>query len=313
LLLVSHAYKPLGATLRSYKVTCDLGEGKEKLSFGVDLFIPRGDGPFPVIARGDAGWGQISDLTARQILDRGYIVADFNRCEFAPDLAMKSTKRAGELFDIYPDADFGAVAAWAWGFHRVVDFLMTLPEVDKTKIVVTGHSRGAKAALLSGATDARIALTVPNGSGCCGGGCFRYPAPGSEQLTDILQSFPTWFSPRLKQFAGHEDELPFDQHCVQALVAPRALLCTESIDDHWANPPGSLISHWAAQEVYVFLGVPDRIGISYRIGIHEQNVEDITAMLDFADQIFFKKESGRDWNHDPFRNIPAGFTWSAPR
>jgi len=42
----------------------------------------------------------------------------------------------------------------------VIDFLVTLDEIDKGKIIVTGHSRGGKAALLAGALDDRAALTV---------------------------------------------------------------------------------------------------------------------------------------------------------
>src|SRR3954471_5323687 len=77
-LLVAHKYRPLAATHRVYKVTCDLGDGREKLTVIVDLLLPSGDGPFPVILRGDLGWGKTPELIARQILDRGYILADFD-------------------------------------------------------------------------------------------------------------------------------------------------------------------------------------------------------------------------------------------
>src|SRR5437763_10803261 len=109
------------------------------------------------------------------------------------------------------------MAAWAWGYHRAVDFLVTLRSVDKDRIAVTGHSRGGKAALLAGAIDARVALTAPNCSGCGGAGCFRFRGPQSERLADILQSFPGWFTPRLRDFIGREDQLPFDQHELKAL------------------------------------------------------------------------------------------------
>ena len=51
------------------------------------------------------------------------------------------------------------------------DYLLTLPEVDKDKIIATGHSRGGKTALLLGAFDERVALTVPNASGGGGAQC----------------------------------------------------------------------------------------------------------------------------------------------
>ena len=170
-----------------------------------------------MILRGDLCWVKTPDLVTRQILDRGYILAEFNRCEFAPD----RTPDAVGLFAAYPDHEFGAVAAWAWGYHRAIDFLLTQPEVDAEKIAITGHSRGGKAVLLAGATDDRIALTAPNNSGTGGAAPYRFQSDEGEPLRDITKNFPTWLTPRLKEYAGREDELPFDQHSLKAVIAPR--------------------------------------------------------------------------------------------
>src|SRR5205823_14582644 len=130
--------------------------------------------------------------------------------------------------------------------HRVVDYLSTLDVIDKKHIAATGHSRGGKAALLAGATDERIALTAPNNSGCGGAGCYRFQADKSEDITAILKNFPFWFEPRFHEFIGRIDRLPIDQHTVKALVAPRALLSTEALDDLWANPKGTQQTYLAA-------------------------------------------------------------------
>ena len=312
LLLGSHKYKPLSATHKTYKIICDPGDGRESISFIVELLYPFGDGPFPVIIRGDMGWGKTPELIARQILDRGYILADFNRCEFAPDLGPNKSDQNSALYASYPNGDFGALAAWVWGYHRCVDFLLTLPEVDKEKLAITGHSRGGKAVLLAGATDGRIALTAPNCSGCGGAGCYRFQGPQSETLAMITQSFPNWFTPKLKDFVGREDEIPFDQHFLKALIAPRALLTTEALDDLHANPSGTYQTHLAAREVYKFLGRPEKIAIAFRPGVHEHNTDDFTTLLDFADQVFFKKKAKRDWNANPFPDLPKAHHWSAP-
>jgi hypothetical protein len=164
-----------------------------------------------------------------------------------------------------------------------VDYLETLPEADKTRIAVTGHSRGGKAALLAGALDERIALTAPNNSGCMGAGCTRVPHDG-ESLERIASVFPYWFSTRLAEFVGRETRLPFDQHSVKALVAPRALLSTEGLEDRWANPDGAQLTHDAAKPVFDFLGASDKIGIVFRPGGHGHTPEDWTTLLDFADR-----------------------------
>jgi hypothetical protein len=311
-MLISHRYRPLMATHKQFKVTCELGDAKPQVAFVIDLLYPPGDGPFPVIVRGDMCWGKTPDLIARQILDRGYILADFNRCEFAPD----RTEEAVGLFAAYPAPDraFGAIAAWAWGFERAVDFLLTQPEVDKEKIAITGHSRGGKAVLLAGATDERIALTAPNNSGTGGAASFRFQTAQSEPLRDIVKNFPTWFSPRLKEFAGREDELPFDQHTLKAVIAPRALLTTEALADFHANPSGTWLTHRAAREVYAFLGEAGRIAISFRAGGHEHGAEGFAALLDFADEVFFGKPAKpkRDWDPEQYPDLAKGYAWTAP-
>ncbi len=73
-----------------------------------------------------------------------------------------------------------------------------------------------------------------------------------------------------------------DQHFLKALVAPRALLCTEARGDRWANPAGTLRTSQAAQEVFEFLGVPQRNGLHYRDGQHDQTMTDWQALLEFA-------------------------------
>jgi hypothetical protein len=295
-----------GATHKVFKITCG---PDQKVSINLELTLPKGKGPFPVILCGDMGWGRVQDEVTAEIIKRGYALADFNRTELAPD--NKGYKTAG-VYVAYPDAECGAIAAWAWGFHRCVDFLVTLDYIDKDKITVTGHSRGGKAAILAGATDTRVALTAPNCSGCGGSGCYKFQAPKSEDIAAITKNFPFWFAPGFTAFIGHIDRLPIDQHELKALCAPRAFFETEALGDLWANPEGSRQTFLAAKEVYKFLGVPDKIGIVYREGGHAHNADDWNALLDFADQTFFNKKVTRDFNPNPFPNTPKTFEWTAP-
>src|SRR5688572_3709952 len=288
--LISHNLH--GATHTQYKVTCG---PNNSVSFVLDLLVPKSDGPVPVILRGDWGWSKTSDDITKEVLARGYTLAEFNRLELAPDNA----RRDAGLYLAYPDGDFAALAAWAWGFHRCVDVLEQLPQIDKSKIAITGHSRGGKATLLAGATDERIALVNPNASGTGGGAPFRNPPPKSETLEIIVKKFPFWFSPNLQQFIDRRDRLPFDQHALKACVAPRALLDTEGLDDLWASPSGARITHDAAKRVYDFLNASDRVAIHYRPGRHAHNVEDWAALLDFADKVFRNKPTTRPLDMRP--------------
>ena len=279
-------------------ITCRVVTGLEA-SFILYLLVPEGDGPFSVVLNGDGCWRYLTDEITAEVVRRGNILAQFNRVEIAPDMA--------EV-----DAAPGALAAWAWGYHRCVDVLVEMDFVDAAHIAITGHSRGGKTTLLAGATDERIALTCANDSGCGGAGSHILQGPKCERLEDILRGFPHWFGPRLKEFVNREAELPFDQHFLEALIAPRALLTTEALGDFWANPMGTRQIHVAAREVYRFLGADERKGIWYREGGHEHGMADWRAFLDFVDWQFRGVAPEREFDANPFPELPKGFSWSAP-
>ena len=291
-----------------HNITVSMGP-QGKVTTPLILTTPGGKGPFPVIVKGDLGWGPVKPEIVSAVIQRGYALAEFDRTQVAPDKNDRSTG----VYTLYPDYDWGALAAWAWGFGRVIDYLETRPDIDKAKIIVTGHSRGGKAALLAGVLDERVALTAPNGSGCGGAGLYRVEWPTSENVRNIERAFPYWFAPHFDEFIGHENQLPFDQHEVRALVAPRALFSTDSLDDLWANPLGTQISFLAGREVFAFLGVADKTGLHYRHGPHEHNLEDFTALLDFADATLLGKQTGKKFDELPFPNFPPAYKWTAPK
>lgn len=284
--------------------------GAQPFWFYVDMLVPEGDGPFPVVINGDNCWRYLTDEIALEVLGRGYALASFNRTEIVPDNYRKERDTA--LYNVYPDGDFAAICAWAWGYHRVVDFLLTQEYVDAEKIAVVGHSRGGKTVLLAGATDERIALTAPNDSGSNGAGCFRWQGEGSETLADGVRMIPYWYSAKAPEYVGREQDLPFDQHSLKALVAPRALLSTEALGDLWANPSGTFQTFDAAREAYRFLGVEERIGIWYREGEHHHGLVDWKAFLDFADWHFRGLEPATKYDVNPFPEMERAFSWTAP-
>ena len=290
-----------------HKIVVKMGpEGK--VSTHVILTTPVGAGPFPVIVKGDMTWGRVNPEIISTVIGRGYALAEFDRTEIAAD---KNDRGVG-VFPLFPDYDWGVLAAWAWGYGRVNDYLITRADIDKTKLIITGHSRGGKATLLAGALDERVALTVPNGSGCGGAGLFRVEWPTSENIHAVTKSFPFWFGPHFDEFVGHVDQLPFDQHEMKALIAPRALLTTDSLDDLWANPLGTQISFQASREVFSFLGAADKTGIHYRHGKHDQNAEDFGALLDFADWQLMGKKPTTKFDDVPFPTTPSAYSWTAP-
>lgn len=298
----------------SYRIHCS--GGARPFSFNVRLLFPStSSGPFPVIIAGDGCWLHLSNDIIHRVLDSGCALLIFNRTEMAEDLGCEDVpdkrKREGGLYDVYPGETFGALSAWAWGYHRCVDFLHTLSFIDTSRIAVTGHSRGGKTVLLAGATDERITLINDNASCAGGSAAFRYVGDGGETL-DIINVFPSWFGSGLKPYLDREGDIPFDQHCLLATIAPRPLLLTYALDDRWSNPEGMVQCAWASGEVYNFLGGADDLAFHLRPGDHAHAPEDWDVLLDFIGWKWMGKPPKVSYNSHPYEHLTPAFSWRAP-
>lgn len=237
-----------------------------------------------------------------RMLDRGYGMATACYCDFFPDrpdgrgeslLPSLGRPAGGEL----PDDEPGAIGAWAWGLSRILDWLRTLPEVDGDRVIVVGHSRLGKAALWAGACDERFAMVVSNDSGCAGAALSRRDF--GESVAAIGRRFPHWFCPAFVRFAGREAEMPFDQHVLLAMAAPRPLYVASAVEDRWADPRGEFLGAVAAGPAWTLhgregLGTTDwppvdtpvgrTIGYHVRTGRHDLIDYDWERFADFADR-----------------------------
>lgn len=207
-----------------------------------------------------AGRGTAADRwQIEHVVDRGFAVATFYYGDIAPDKpgldegVFPFFRPAGQT--AAKPTDWASIAAWAWGAQRTVDYLVTDPEIDGRRIVVFGHSRLGKAALLAGAFDDRIAAVIAHQAGCGGSAPSRSHNPKSEPVTKINSAFPHWFDAVFKTFSGREDRLPFDQNCLVSLCAPRPVLFGCGTIDQWADPPGELEVLKAANSVYRLFGL----------------------------------------------------------
>jgi len=251
----------------------------------------------------------IGTWALEQSIDRGYAVATVYYGDIFPD---KPDFNDGVFPKFHPampgqkspgDTGCGAVAMWAWGLHRMIDYLVTRSELDASRIAVTGHSRLGKTALLAAAFDDRVALAIPHQAGCGGTGPSRSKNPKAESVKRINTSFPHWFDDHFKKFNDDVDRLPFDQNCLLALCAPRPVLYTNGVEDQWANPGGQLEMMVSASEVYELYGkeglaatelpplgtrVGGTLSFYYRAGPHVSDPDYWKVFLDFADRNFKK-------------------------
>ncbi|GAA4431559.1 hypothetical protein GCM10023091_02430 [Ravibacter arvi] len=255
-----------------------------ELSFGparqakltVELMIPPGQGPLPVFLTqwNHREWAQIA-------VRRGYI-----GCVYAAADSKDDTEAYSKIW--WPDYDFSRLMRRAFGTSRVIDYLETLPVVDKMKIALTGHSRNGKMSLMAAALDQRIAAVCPSSSGTGGEVPWRYATHpyDIEDLALLTCAQPSWFHPRLRYFVGREDQLPIDQNSLMALVAPRGLMLSTAIHESASNPWGIEQAFLETRKVYDFLGGSANLAIRSRDGKHGVSAKDIEEYIDFFDFVF---------------------------
>jgi len=236
---------------------------------------------------------------AGDIIGKGFGFATFHCADLDPDRPDFTDGvhppyfRKGQTAPA-PD-DWGTIAAWAWGLSRAADALIEAGETVPALLAVTGHSRLGKTALLAAALDHRFALCVANQAGCGGSA----PSRGlvGESVASINENFPHWFNDIFPEFGPMVERLPFDQHSLVALVAPRPVLFLAAEEDQWANPAGQFGVLRAAEPVYRLLGarglgesqipplgtlVGAELGYRIRPGAHSMGAADWADSLSFA-------------------------------
>lgn len=194
-----------------------------------------------------------------------------------------------------PDDGAAALAAWAWGCSRMLDYALTCePLINPERISVAGHSRLGKAALWAGALDTRFYGVYSNDSGCCGA-ALTHRMKG-EKLNDIVGTFPFWFCRNLQAYKGRDAEMPIDQHQLLALIAPRPLYVASANEDLWADPEGEFLGAQSASPIYNLYGyeglenemnpatdmpVYHRVGYHRRSGGHDITLFDWNCFIQF--------------------------------
>ena len=259
-------HKGPGYTVRNVKLMFGLGG---KAAVRARVYIPDAPGPMPSLINSDlVGW-------APELLRRGYISAGYAGNDAMDD--------AAGLSELYPEYDFALLPRRAWIAALVVDYLYTLPQVNKQQIAIYGYSRNGKMASIAAALDPRITAVIAGSTGV--GGVLPWRAAGEvgvgEGTEATTRAFPTWFAPQLRYFTGREDRLPVDGNLVAAMIAPRPLLIQWGLNDQVTDTWGSEQTYYSALNVYKLLGAPGKIGTLRVAGFH--GAQDVEAELDWLD------------------------------
>jgi hypothetical protein len=209
-------------------------------------------------------------MPVEEIIDTGFGVFSIYYQDVTKDNDDFSDGICG-LFERNSTSSFGKISIWAYFASICMDYLCTRNEIDKDNIAIIGHSRLGKTALLCSALDGRFKLTCVNESGCSGAAVSRGKSKENETIKDIIRVFPYWFCDEYKKYIDNEDNLPFDQHMLISLVAPRYVIVGAAKEDIWADNIGQHLScalAVPAWELYSKGSANKRINYYEREGSH---------------------------------------------
>ncbi|MCR4825289.1 MAG: acetylxylan esterase [Bacteroidales bacterium] len=198
------------------------------------------------------------DETIRKYLAEGFGFATLCYTDITPDFndddelglrGLYHEKGAPRASD-----DWGSISAWAFGVSCLMDYFEKDPDVDATRVALTGCSRLGKTTIWTGACEPRIKVVMPSCSG--EGGAAMSRRNFGETVAHLAEQtrFPYQFCPRYAYWGDKVHQMPVDAHMLVALIAPRPLLLQTGTTDNWSDPKGEWISLLEARKVYQLLG-----------------------------------------------------------
>jgi len=295
--MITASYTPPPANSSIGSLTVNVTRNGKTLTLTSGVYIPQGmgSGPFPALIPMELGGFTFNGVTytfppptppdyaslppsvfqGTPIATVGYVLTQVAGYAFTSP----SDHTKDPFYLLYPELCAGTCtstsnsseyAAWAWGVSRLIDGMEIATHqsvnpmpIDMSHIGVTGCSYAGKMALISGALDERVALTIAQENGGGGAPSWRVSHEIEAQGTveDIDDTNYDWWSGQMLQFAGDNVyKLPTDHDELMALVAPRALLETGNTDYYWLSNRSNLVASRATQRIYNAFGIGDRFG-----------------------------------------------------
>jgi hypothetical protein len=198
-------------------------------------------------------------VNVTRLLDAGFGFATFYYGDVDPDFLGGVPMGVRALYlkpgqtEPAPD-EWGAIAAWAWGISRAIDYLETDHAVDAKRVAITGVSRLGKTVMWAGAHDPRVALVIASCSGEGGAALSRRNYGETIAHLTAPTRYPYQFAGNYGKYAQHVEQFPVDANLLVALMAPRPVLLQTGSTDLWSDPKGEFLAAVAADPVYKLLG-----------------------------------------------------------
>lgn len=246
-----------------YRVDKVIFESRPGLHITGNLYVPlRGRGPFPAVlvqmghSPNGKAYGSYQRL-CQGLVKLGFVAFGFDPMGqgeriYYPDASGRRT-RLGSVDDEHSMAGRqmlltgdSATRMHTWDAVRAVDYLSSLPFVDRTRLGTTGQSGGGTASMFLLAVDDRIDAAAISSGNTENFACGAFSAPGSTD--DAEQNFPG---------AG---PLGFDRWDTLYPFAPKPLLiCVSDKDFFGTYSPQYIANGWEEfQKLKRVYGVLDK-------------------------------------------------------
>ena len=147
-----------------------------------------------------------------------------------------------------------------WNNVRGLDLLESLPFVKRGRFGAIGHSLGGHNAIFTAVFDQRIKVIVSS----CGFDSFPDYYGGDPEVWKPERGWcQTRYMPKLAEYAGRLNEIPFDFHELIGALAPRQVFVNAPLGDtnfRWRSVDAVAK---AASQVYSLSGVPQNLRVEH--------------------------------------------------
>ncbi len=236
---------------------------------GGNLYRPlgRSEKKFPGIVTPHGHWGrgrlhddEIGSIPARciNLARQGYVVFAYDMTGYN-DTGLGLEHRSFAVSE--PRAGLWGISVFGlqtWNSIRALDFLLSLPDVDSTRIGATGASGGATQTFVLTAIDDRVNVAAPVNmiSLHMQGGCLCENAPGLRVDTSNVE--------------------------IAAMMAPKPMLMVAATGDWTVNTPTK--EGPATQQIYRLFNAADRLRWTQINAGHNYNKQSREAVYGFFGQ-----------------------------
>jgi dienelactone hydrolase len=240
------------------------------------LLVPQGIGPFPAVV---ANHQTVSDGKDEPVglggahyqlnfgpflASRGFVVAAADSWGAGERLAPGSERAYDTSARDLKEPRWSLLGQRLHDHLRVVDYLETLPFVDRDRIGAIGHSLGGESTAVLAALDDRIRVAVLS----CGFTLMRSLDNAADIYTAKGNAILSMEFRKLLEVPVRERKLPFDFDDCMALWAPRPIFWHGVQDDLWPNAPQVAQACQSLQQVYKLHGAGQRLEVVYSAQAH---------------------------------------------